>query len=246
MEDAIFRIYEEPIIGCRYLLAADPMRGIDQHLKGSSSSGSQGDPDRHGVGVVRAPYRDFEGIIHRPALVAIIKPPCYVPLHVLARWIGHLSIYYGKCIVIPETNAHGLTLVYQLEPFGVPIFSMPREDPRTGKSTSGETPTGWLTTTVTRPLILDNLHKMVRDHMIDIWDDAVVSELRTLVRNLKSGKIEADSGAKDDLALMLAIGAYNIASATTYSIAQIPAQIPEEVRRMEALLTGKGGSANFS
>lgn len=246
-EDAIYRIYEEPIIGCRYLLAADPMRGVDQHLKGvASSSGNQGEPDRHGVGVLRAPYRDSEGIIHLPALVALIKPPSYVPLHVLSRWIAYLSVYYGKCIVIPETNAHGLTLVYQLEPFNVPVFSMPREDPKTGKVIQGDTATGWVTTTVTRPLILDNLHKMVRDGMLDVWDEDVVSELRTLVRNLKTGKIEADSGAKDDLALMLAIGAYNLQSATMYSIAPVPEKIPEEVRRMEALEQMYKGAANLS
>ena len=196
--------------------------------------------------VLRAAYRDADGIIHRPAVVALLKPPSFVPLHVLARWVAHLSIYYGRCIVIAEVNAHGLALVYKMEPFGVPIFSMPREDPRTGKSVTGETATGWLTTTVTRPLILDNLHQVIQDDVLDIWDVDVVSELRTTIRNLKTSKIEADSGAKDDLVLSLAIGVYNIASATMYSIAPIPQRIPEEVRRMEEMGGAKGGSANFS
>ena len=246
-DDAMFRIYEQPILGCKYLVSVDPARGIDQHLKGAASSTStSGNPDRHGVMVLRAAYRDVEGTIHRPAVVALLKPPSFVPLHVLARWVAHLSIYYGRCIVIPEVNAHGLALVYKMEPFSVPIFSMPREDPRTGKSIQGETATGWLTTTVTRPLILDNLHQVIQDDVLDIWDVDVVSELRTTIRNLKTSKIEADSGAKDDLVLSLAIGVYNIASATMYSIAPIPQRIPEEVRRMEEMGGAKGGSANFS
>lgn len=236
-EDAMFRIYEEPVVGCRYLVAADPMRGVDQHLKSVSGKQKEGQPDRHGVGVLRDVYRDAEGAIHRPALVAVVRPPCYLPLHVLARWIGYLSIYYGRALVVPETNAHGLALVYKLEPFKVPIFSMPREDARTGKTTAGQTPTGWVTTTTTRPMILDALARAVFDDELDVWDTDVIAELRTMVTNLKTGKIEADTGAKDDLVLMLAIGYFNLRSATVYELPRTPRKpVSPELRAMEAAL----------
>ena len=63
---------------------------------------------------------------------------------------------------------------------------------------------GFKTTPLTRPTILSGLVEIVRDHTYTINDKDTLDELLTVVKNEK-GRIEAASGAHDDLTMGLAI-----------------------------------------
>jgi hypothetical protein len=64
---------------------------------------------------------------------------------------------------------------------------------------------GWTTSRKTRPVILENLKKLVVKDEIKINSIRTVNELDTFVWT-KSGKQEADIGYNDDLVMSLAIG----------------------------------------
>ena len=66
---------------------------------------------------------------------------------------------------------------------------------------------GFRTTSLTRPLILDNLVDIVREH-IDLINDAdLLREMLSFVRNDR-GRPEAAEGAHDDCVMAAAIGYY--------------------------------------
>jgi len=64
---------------------------------------------------------------------------------------------------------------------------------------------GFYTDVKTRPLIIDELRKDVRDETILLNDPTTIDEMTTFVADPKSGKIEAEVGCHDDTVLALAI-----------------------------------------
>ena len=66
---------------------------------------------------------------------------------------------------------------------------------------------GFKTTSVTRPVIIAELVKIVRESVELIYDKLTLEEMLTFVRNEK-GRPEAQQGAHDDLVMGLAIAYY--------------------------------------
>ncbi len=66
---------------------------------------------------------------------------------------------------------------------------------------------GVRTTAVTRPVMLANLVRVVRDEPDTLCDRSTLNELLTFVRNEK-GRAEAQANAHDDLVMALAIAHY--------------------------------------
>ena len=66
---------------------------------------------------------------------------------------------------------------------------------------------GFKTTSVTRPVIIAELVKIVRESVELIFDKSTLEEMLTFVRNEK-GRPEAQQGAHDDLVMGLAIAYY--------------------------------------
>ena len=81
--DGWLTIWEEPRVGCRYVVSADVATGADQ-TKGQN-------PDCHSVQVWRDQYIDKCGITYKRRLVARIRPPCRVAIDRLA-WIVEMSL----------------------------------------------------------------------------------------------------------------------------------------------------------
>ena len=89
---------------------------------------------------------------------------------------------------------------------------------------------GFKTTQLTRPLIINQLVEIVREHTSKINDRETLQEMLSFVRNeKKNGRPEASQGAHDDLVMGLAI-AYE-------ALHQLPAQRPviKKVTRDEDL-----------
>ena len=85
------------------------------------------------------------------------------------------------------------------------MYVREREDTYTKKMVKAF---GFVTTSLTRPIIIANLIKIVREEGEKIVDKDTLEEMLTFVRNEK-GRPEAAMGAHDDLVMGLAI-AYNI------------------------------------
>lgn len=208
------QVWENPREGCRYLVVIDSATG-ENNVKG-------GDPDRHSILVLRAAYRDAAGHIHLPKLVARVRPPCLVALHVAGEWTAMLANYY-QALVVPEINNTGQAIVQVLRQFpGVRIAERSiRQDPKTGKKQKAKL-VGHLTDAHTRPAILDYLHQVLDSEAIEIACPHMIHELRVFQNNPDKGRPEAPEGEHDDDVLALAIGLHWLDAATPYVVQRLP------------------------
>ena len=209
-------IYEEPRIGCRYLVAADTMTGADQ-----VQSGPKTDPDYHSIGVWRAAY--FDGTtLHPMRLVA--HHWSRVESYVAANIAAAMSLYYGKCITVPEVNNCGLVMVKKLEELGIPIFIRQHTNRTAG---TVDKMLGWKTDPVTRKTIIDKMAETINEWKpdkptVEIPSQWILNQFRTFVRDA-NGDCAAMSGTHDDGVLQTCIAVYNCQSAAT--------ELKETIRR---------------
>ena len=215
---AMFRIWEQPKIGCRYLISIDTMAG--------ESDAMRGDPetlDSHSVLCWRDQYRDHEGTEYQPRLVARIVPPCRLDNKPLSELVALLCEFYGRCTVIVEVNA-GFALINYLKELRVPLFRLAAYDKAKQKLVST---LGWNTNESRRADVIDNLASRIREQSVDVGCSHLVSELQTFVR-VSSGRSEAISGKHDDDVMSAAIGLFNIKSAAEYVEQEVERRLPED------------------
>jgi hypothetical protein len=226
-----FQRWEEPLVGRRYLVSADPATG--------EQAAAADDPDANSVVVLRAGYRNHAGW-HAPKVVARIKPPCYVPLDVLAVWIRLISAYYGNCLVVPEANNSGMALIELLKPMGVPIYERQTWNMREARKIKI---LGWQTTEATRHYAMDRLGRALREfgneqEGVEIPCPHAIDELRFFIVNAK-GRAEAAPGKHDDDVLAIGIALACEEAATEYVERMVPRVVPRDIRKAD--LRERGG-----
>ena len=131
---------------------------------------------------------------------------------VVAHWHGHidpdkfgeilygLGYFYNGALIGVESNNHGLTTLTNLYKANYPnIYRQRRLNQRNAEAS--ET-LGWRTTTLSKPLAIDELNSHIRDGVIGIKCALTIAELKTFVR--------ADNGSThgsphDDRVMSLAI-----------------------------------------
>ena len=136
------------------------------------------------------------------------------PLDQVAVWHGHidadlfgselvkLAKYYNQCWIGIEVNNHGLTTnkaLIRLKYYRV--YMRQRLDEQQPDDTDK---LGWQTNTQTRPIMLDDLKKSIRDQSVVIHDYSTIEECFTFVVNDK-GKPEATGDCNDDSVMALAV-----------------------------------------
>jgi hypothetical protein len=92
--------------------------------------------------------------------------------------LGH---WYGDALVGVENNNHGLTTLKALQRTRYHPLYMQRS-PRYKRSIPTEI-LGYRTSQVTKPIMMDELNKNLRDGTIKLWCAETIAELRTFVRN---------------------------------------------------------------
>lgn len=118
-----------------------------------------------------------------------------------ARQVYCLGKYYNNALIGVEAN-YSTYPNKELERLKYPkLYVRMREDTYTHKKVHSF---GFMTTSVTRQVIISNLIKIVREEGEKIVDKATLEEMLTFVRNEK-GRPEAAVGAHDDLVMALAI-----------------------------------------
>ena len=116
---------------------------------------------------------------------------------------GHLGKRYRQALVCIERNNHGLTTLTCLRDNGYqPLFVEEIID-RTSEGRQSQR-LGWLTTSKSKPLIIDRLNAAIRDQDLMIKDEKTISELRTYVV-ADNGSTNALPGRFDDRVMALAI-----------------------------------------
>ena len=171
------QIWEWPTADGRYAIGADPSQGMEH---GDYSSA-------HVInvrnGVVAA---HWHGRIDPDLFGSDVLSP-----------LGHL---YRDALVGVESNNHGLTTLKALQRAKYFPLYMQRS-PRYKKSIPTDI-LGWRTSSITKPLAIDELNLALREHACILWDAETIGELRTFVRN-DAGKM---SGSPfDDRTISLSI-----------------------------------------
>ena len=113
---------------------------------------------------------------------------------VVAEWHGHvdpdkfgeeillpLGYFYNIALIGVESNNHGLTTLTALNKLKYPnIYRQRRLNQRHAEAS--ET-LGWRTTTLSKPLAIDELNASLRDGEIDLRCEFTIAELKTFVRD---------------------------------------------------------------
>ena len=223
--ESVFTIWEQPKVGCSYIMPVDVMTG-------SQASGK--DPDCHSAMILRAPYVSG-GVERKAAVVARISSPARFDLDVLADFVVRLSSHYGNCLVVPEVNGPGLALIELLRQYpAVSIYKRQAFDQLSNRTTEK---LGWQTSdgagrTGNRSMLIERLAASIREGELDIYCPSILAQMRAFIVNDR-GKAEALPGKHDDDVMSLAIGLFCMSGATTLREKQVVRSVPRDL--MEAM-----------
>lgn len=188
------RIYREPEPGVPYVI------GGDTAGEGSDSFVAQVLDNRTGVQVAQLRGKFDEDVF--------------------ARQVYCLGLHYNTALIGLETNFSTYP-VMELERLRYPRqYVRETIDDYTHKVRQSF---GFLTNTKTRPVILAELIKAVRDDIEIVNDETTLEEMLSFVRNPETLKPEAEPGAHDDCVLSLAI-AHHIRPQQSYLLQEPRAQ----------------------
>jgi hypothetical protein len=124
--------------------------------------------------------------------------------------ISQLGQRYNNAYVIVERNNHGLTTLRRLQEINYPnMFVESSVDGAYGDKLTKRG--GFLTTSKTKPLIVDNMAALLRQEESGIADIELVNELRTYVIDEK-GSFNSQQGCYDDRVMAYAIALHGLAS----------------------------------
>jgi len=115
-----------------------------------------------------------------------------------------LGYYYNMAMIAPETNFSTYP-VMKLQEMGYPNLYVREQVDTYMKRTQRKF--GFKTTSLTRPLILDNFAEIFKEQPEIITDAELLKEMLSFVKNDK-GRPEAAPGSHDDCVMAAAIGYY--------------------------------------
>lgn len=176
--DGFIRIYEQPKAGHPYVIGAD-----------TAGEGS----DWFAAHVIDNTTGKQVAVLHKQH-----------DEDMFAEQIEALGYYYNTALIAIEINFSTYPVLY-LEKRRYPNMYMREEiDDFTHKIKKAF---GFQTNTKTRPVIIANMIKVVRDDVTILSDEQTIHEMLTFVRN-EDFKPEAAEGAHDDLVMALCIAHY--------------------------------------
>jgi hypothetical protein len=131
----------------------------------------------------------------------------------VAHWHGHvdpdvfgeevlraLGHYYNYSLIGVESNNHGLTTIKGLQRVG--YKNLYRQRKMNSRNPQISDTMGWRTTSVSKPLAIDELNAAIRDSSVHVYDKNSIAELRTFIREA-NGKMHGSP--HDDRVMSLAI-----------------------------------------
>jgi phage terminase large subunit len=124
---------------------------------------------------------------------------------VFARQLFCLGMWYNEALIGPEANFSTYPIL-ELERLGYKnLYVRETIDEFTHDVKRSY---GFLTNTKTRPVIIANLIKVVREDITVLNDQVTMEEMLTFIRNPETLKPEAEPGSHDDTVMALCIAHY--------------------------------------
>lgn len=231
--------WEQPKVGCKYLISVDSMTGASQ------TGGN--DPDSHAALVWRAGYF-MHGRWYEPALVMRnmlysdgTRFGCWWDIDVLEEEIWRMAKYW-QAIVVPEMNMdRGLVELLKLRG-DVDIYQREMFNRREGVRTKA---LGWMTDVRTRPMIIENLARGIRESGRGEPGQGIELRCPWLIRECENfvvkpnGRAEASQGHHDDSVMSAAIGYQTIDEATPWQ--QVQRVDPHDIGSKPKVRSGQWG-----
>lgn len=115
-----------------------------------------------------------------------------------AKKIVKVAEYYNNAMVVAEINGHGIAVIHELMRLGYPnIVHQKYFDHTLNEWTSR---LGWKTTKVSKPLMVDEFIRGLREEEIGLSSTIIMSQMMTFVHTDEAEKhsMGAESGQKDD------------------------------------------------
>lgn len=177
-DDGALRIWQMPKAGMRYAIGADVAEGL---LNGDYSSVDVCDEKGNQVA-------SWHG---------------HTAPDKLGEIIAKLGKMYNRAFVGVERNNHGLTTLTKLRDLGYQnLYAQEEIESRAEGDTTKRF--GWLTTSKSKPFIIDNLAALLRDGESGLASKEHIDEMRTYIIE-ENGSTNAQEGAKDDRVMSYAI-----------------------------------------
>ena len=163
-----------------YIIGSDTSEGIEN----KTASGKEHD------------YSTAE-VLDLDTLEQVAEIKCHLEPDVFAEELRRLGVYYNKAMIGVERNHPGYGVLLELRKKYKNIYYMEifEEATQTRKKKLG-----WLTDPKTKPLMVGEGDRIIREGLATIRSPELLSELMTFVR-LADGKTEAQSGCFDDLVI---------------------------------------------
>lgn len=126
---------------------------------------------------------------------------------------------YNTAMICVEVNNHGLTTLTALKNASYPnLYYRPTSYDQISSGVSDRL--GWRTTTVTRPLLIDDMKRMISDGSVVFHDEELSNEMLTFVFD-DNGRMDHQKGYHDDAIFAAAISL----QAFKVTFARAPTQI---------------------
>ena len=201
-----------------YIIGSDTSEGIEN----KTASGKEHD------------YSTAE-VLDLDTLEQVAEIKCHLEPDVFAEELRRLGVYYNKAMIGVERNHPGYGVLLELRKKYKNIYYMEifEEATQTRKKKLG-----WLTDPKTKPLMVGEGDRIIREGLATIHSPELLSELMTFVR-LADGKTEAQEGCFDDLVIAwliaLQIRKYAPRKATTKESRQRSQRNKLQDKQMESL-----------
>ena len=178
VDGAALRIWDLPEPGLRYCIGADVAEGLEHG-------------DYSCAHVIEAKSRRVVATFHTRIDADLFGSDI----------LFNLGRFYNQALIGVESNNHGLSTNKALHRVGYNPLYRQRPINRIG----GAQPTevlGWRTTSITKPVAIDDLNRAMRDGELHVFDRETHAELRTFVRE---GDGKMHGSPHDDRVMALAI-----------------------------------------
>ena len=188
-------IWQAPLAGHRYLISADVAEGL-----------AGGDFDAAVViDATATPGDSMSALAGNVVLCQVAALRGKWAPDIFARKLADLGQRYGWPLLAVERNNHGHACLLQLRELRYPRLYHAADALRDGANE--EPRPGWLTTRVTKPLIIDTLAAALREDTYTPLDPIFLAE--ALVYGYRAnGAMGAPSGFHDDVVMAHAIAVY--------------------------------------
>lgn len=129
-----------------------------------------------------------------------------IPMPKFYKLLYYMASLYRFPRLAIERNNHGLLLNYWAVN-GYMQDQLKLLDKYPNVYYGKDSKPGFLTTTNTRPLILDSFAELIRNNMMVIYSKDTLNQCLTFVYN-QNGRPEADKGKKDDSVISMSVGSF--------------------------------------